>query len=58
MDKTLAERDSFTDEERARISGGLTGRRQREVLTAYVRDLLQEAKDNNAVFVDQSLLTQ
>ncbi len=58
VDKTLAERDSFTDEERERISGGLTGRRQREVLTAYVRDLLQQAKDNNAVFVDQSLLTQ
>jgi peptidyl-prolyl cis-trans isomerase D len=56
-EKSVADEEGFTDEEKERIRLALTRKKQGEVLTAYVRRLLEQAQDENAVFVDTSLLS-
>ena len=54
--KTLADAEQFTDEERLRLRNGLRGRKQREALANYIHDLMDKARDAQAVLVDESVL--
>jgi len=46
-------REELTDKDRQRIHEGLLARKRHEALTVYVRDLVREARDAKAVFVDE-----
>ncbi|HKU45220.1 MAG TPA: peptidylprolyl isomerase, partial [Polyangiales bacterium] len=50
-------REDLTDKDKQRIHDGLLNRKRREVLTVYVRDLVREAEEAKAVFVDERVLT-
>jgi peptidyl-prolyl cis-trans isomerase D len=49
-------REELTDKDRQRIHDGLLNRKRSEALTVYVRDLVREAQDAKAVFVDERVL--
>ncbi|HKP57111.1 MAG TPA: peptidylprolyl isomerase [Polyangiales bacterium] len=50
-------RDDLTDKDKQRIHDGLLNRKRHEVLTVYVRDLVREAEEAKAVFVDERVLS-
>ncbi len=50
-------REELTEKDKTRIHDGLLNRKRREVLTVYVRDLVREAEEAKAVFVDERVLT-
>jgi peptidyl-prolyl cis-trans isomerase D len=52
VERTLADEEGFTDEERERIAGGLLRKRQRETLIAYVRQLRDQAEQDNALEIE------
>jgi peptidyl-prolyl cis-trans isomerase D len=49
-------REELTDKDQQRIHDGLLARKRHEALTVYVRDLVREARDAKAVFVDERTL--
>jgi len=49
-------REDLTDKDKQRIHDGLLNRKRHEVLTVYVRDLVREAEEAKAVFVDERVL--
>jgi peptidyl-prolyl cis-trans isomerase D len=49
-------REELTDKDRQRIHDGLLNRKRTEALTVYVRDLVREAEEAKAVFVDERVL--
>ena len=50
-------REELTDKDKQRIHDGLLNRKRREVLTVYIRDLVREAEEAKAVFMDERVLT-
>lgn len=50
-------REDFTDKDKQRISDGLLNRKRHEVLTVYVQDLVREAEEAKAVFVDERVFS-
>jgi peptidyl-prolyl cis-trans isomerase D len=55
-DRVSVTREDMTAADADRIRQGLLGRKQRDVLTDYVRGLLKKAQADNAVFVDETVL--
>jgi peptidyl-prolyl cis-trans isomerase D len=50
-------REDFTDKDKQRIHDGLLNRKRHEVLTVYVQDLVREAEEAKAVFVDERVFS-
>jgi peptidyl-prolyl cis-trans isomerase D len=50
-------REDLTDKDKQRIHDGLLNRKRHEVLTVYVQDLVREAEEAKAVFVDERVFT-
>jgi peptidyl-prolyl cis-trans isomerase D len=50
-------REDFSDKDKQRIHDGLLNRKRHEVLTVYVQDLVREAEEAKAVFVDERVFT-
>jgi len=50
-------REDLTEKDKQRIHDGLLNRKRHEVLTVYVQDLVREAEEAKAVFVDERIFT-
>ena len=55
--RVIAKREDLTDKEEQRISNGLLNQKRRDVLSDYVRTLVRKAREDKAVFVDETVLT-
>ena len=50
-------REDMTDKDKQRIHDGLLNRKRQEVLVVYVQDLVREAEEAKALFVDERVFT-
>lgn len=55
--RAIAKREELTDKEEQRIRTGLLNQKRRDVLNDYVRMLVRKAREDKAVFVDETVLT-